>query len=226
MGLFKRKEENLEAEYQEEKYLEEDLYLYLNKYLDDEDRAEYASDTVYNLDGFVGISFHTFQMQNPCYMQDLRSRMTLLSECYDMVSRKRYARLRKNLLHMETIHRLGYGMLMRHAMEAISVDLYGLCGGTPGKETVHERLEAIKGRTVPCRRGDTSKNLYDDRKDRILREALNLTNEIAHPHVIGRDHTYEDLCRFYENQFCDVIREHIQGTKRRGIRKYLSARAG
>lgn len=154
--------------------------------------------------------FESFKARNPHYLVDLDACIKDLYSLYDIISRKRYAKLNNN----ETIFRLGFGMLMRHALEAISVDLMIRNKIEAADKTVSERLGRLEGQIIPE---------YSKETARVLYTALNLTNEIAHPYVTTDVHTYEELCKFYKERFEPVILRYMGMASKRRIRKYLAA---
>lgn len=211
MGLFKKKEPDLEKEVPG--------FVISQELLDFEDHA--VGFALENLDSLVEIPFEIFQKKHPDYQKKLQAYMEDLSKLYHMVSNEQYRKIKKDARLSVIAYDLGFGMLMRHALEAISVDIYMLGGGIPDKEMVHDRLEFLRGWIIPASRDGVKINLYDVRKDIILRKALNLTNMTAHPHVIGESTSYIELHRFYEDVFSGVVQEHIEGSGNRAIRRYL-----
>lgn len=160
--------------------------------------------------GYAGQSFESFKEQNPHYLVDLDACIKNLYSLYDNISRKRYAKLKNN----ETILRLGFGMLMRHALEAISIDLMIRNKIEATDKSVHQRLSMLEGQIVPDYSKETAK---------VLNKTLNLTNEIAHPHLTTNVSSYEQLCNFYKERFEPVLVMYIGLASKRRIRKYLSA---
>jgi hypothetical protein len=104
-------------------------------------------------------------------------------------------------------------MLMRHALEAISVDLMIRNKIEATDKTVSERLGRLEGQIIPE---------YDKETARVLYTALNLTNEIAHPYLTTDVHSYEELCKFYKERFEPVILRYMGIASKRRIRKYLA----
>ena len=171
-------------------------------YLYDADASEYT--------GYVGWDFNSFKLQNPHYLVDLDAHIINLYSLYDIIIRKRYAKLKNN----ETILRLGFGMLMRHALEAISVDLMIRNKIEVTDKTVSERLKMLDGQVIPDYNRETAKTLYI---------VLNLTNDVAHPRVTANVKSYEELRKFYYERFEPVLLHYMNTASKRRIRKDLAA---
>ena len=191
-------DEKIDVYEQWEKELEESVSDYLG-----------GADTSYYTE-YAGRSFENFKARNPYYLVDLNDCIKNLYSLYDMISRKRYSKLE----HNETIMRLGFGMLMRHALEAISVELMIRNKLDAKGKTVHQRLSILNGQIIPG---------YSKETEKILFDALALTNEVAHPHVTTNVHAYEELHNFYTGQFEAVIRYYAANSSKRRIRNYLAA---
>lgn len=166
----------------------------------------------------TGYSFEEFKKQNPSYLENLNNRIKLLYNTYDAMSRKRYAKLSENQEYNEIACRIGMGMLMRHALEVISIDVALKNGIEVGGKSVHERLSAMRGQILSG---------YSKEKEVVLFNALDLTNKIAHPHVISKEKlSYQDFHNFYRTSLKGMIDSHILHTDRRDVKKYLSVLEG
>lgn len=157
-------------------------------------------------------SFDAFKKNNPTYLEDLNNRIKHLYSIYKLICGKRFSKIAQNQEYNETACRMGFGMLLRHALEVISIDILLRCGIEVGNKTVFERLTKLNGQIISG---------YDRQKDAVLHQALDLTNEIAHPHLIGSSNSFKTLCDFYQTSFKDVMEQQILQTKRRDVKKYL-----
>ena len=162
----------------------------------------------------VGYDFHAFQANNPTYLENLRNRIDVLYKTYSALSTSRYAKLRANPALEEAANLLGFGLLMRHALEAISIDLVVRACLDVGGKSAYERLKALEGQTISG---------YAREQEKMLSRTLDKTNEIAHPHIIGQLPTYKSLVDFYNTTFRPLIDFHMALTARRDIRQYLKA---
>lgn len=194
-------------------------------YLDDYTDFQSVYDHIQNpsLIGWSdGCDFARFRIQHPNYLSDLNKHILVLYETYENLHWRRYAQIEANADALEATSRLGFGMLMRHCLETISIDLaisnriplFKDVGSDKVATTVFERLDALRGRYTP---------FYSREKERILFDALNLTNEIAHPHIIGTGHSFADILHFYRNTFRSILESQITLSQRRHIRRYLFA---
>lgn len=180
--------------------------------LDDYD----SSDNEFSLyDHSRDYSFEEFKKQNPSYLENLNNRIKLLYNTYDAMDRKRYAKLGENREQNEIACWIGMGMLMRHALEVVSIDVALKNGIEVGGKSVHERLSAMQGQVLSG---------YSKEKEVVLFKTLDLTNKIAHPHVTSKEKlSYHDFRKFYHDSFKGMIESHILHTDRRDVKKYLSA---
>lgn len=160
------------------------------------------------------VSFLAFKEVFPSYLTDLNSKIKVLYDTYHLISKKRYTKLSKYPELEETANRLGFGMLLRHALEVISIDVAMKNGIEANSKNVSERLNALKGQNIPG---------YSKDKEKLLFIMLDLTNEIAHPHVIGNALPYEEFRDMYERGFRYAIEDHIAQECKRNVKKYLTA---
>ena len=165
-------------------------------------------------DFYVSYDFPTFRTHNPTYLESLRNRIDVLYRTYSALCAARYGRLSADPVLEETANLLGFGLLMRHALEAISIDLVIRAGLDVGGKSAYERLKALEGQTISG---------YTREQEKMLFRALDKTNEIAHPHIIGRLPTYKSLSDFYIVTFRPLIDFHIALTGRKDVKQYLKA---
>ena len=153
-------------------------------------------------DGYVGgYSFLEFKQNHPTYLDRLNNHIMLLYNTYILVHGRRVNKIKKYPDCIEVASKCGFGMLMRHAMETIATSLATENGVEVGGRSVYERLTVLKGQNIPG---------YDRSKIDVLSGLLDLTNEIAHPHVLSKKSvTFENLCFFYEDFFKAVLAYHI-----------------
>lgn len=173
-----------------------------------DDYLEEFEDVSYTVNS--GLTFKDFQAKNPRYLVDLDAYIKDLYSIYDIISRKRYAKLKDN----EIVQRLGFGMLIRHGLEAISVDLMIRNKIEAVDKTVSKRLSMLDWQILPE---------YDRKTARVLFDALDLTNEIAHPCVTSEVRSYAELCKFYRERFEPVLAWYMGKASKWRIRRYLKA---
>lgn len=162
----------------------------------------------------MSYSFDMFQPQNPTYLERLKNRIDILYRTYSALHAFRQAKLEADPRLEETANLLGFGLLMRHALEAISIDLVWRAGLEAGKKTASERLKDLKGQSISGYAREQEQNLF------II---LERTNKIAHPHVIEDAPTYKSFVDLYNSTFRSLIDFHIGLTTRRNIRQYLKS---
>ena len=114
--------------------------MFMNDFLPDEEELEkvYPSGYYYEL----------FLQRHPGYLAEQRYYHEQAYNIYDCLHRKRYGRLKRHRTWEEDTCRLGFGMLMRQALEVMTADLTILNGIEPG-ESVYERLRALHEKRVP-----------------------------------------------------------------------------
>lgn len=145
--------------------------------------------------------FEEFKLNNKSYLSDLKNRMTVIYKAYSFINDKRFQKLSRDKNCYDLARKIGFGMLMRHALEAMSACIASEGGIDVGGKSVHERLTALKGQFIPN---------YDRRKEEILFRALDITNEIAHPHIISDNEiTFDQMKEFYDDSLKDLIKDHI-----------------
>ncbi len=162
----------------------------------------------------IGYSFDMFRSQNPTYLENLRYRIDILYRTYSALYGSRYSKLNADPQLEETANLLGFGLLMRHALEAISIDLVQRAGLEAQGKTANERLTSLEGQTISD---------YAYAQERTLFLILDRTNQIAHPHVIEQAPTYESFVDLYHSQFRPLIDFHIGLTRNGSVRRYLKA---
>ena len=162
----------------------------------------------------TGYSFDSFQSHNPAYLEKLRRRNDILYRTYSALHASHYAKLEADPQLEETANLLGFGLLMRHALETISIDIVRRAGLDAGGLTVNERLKAIEGQTI---------SEYTLEQTQALFFILDSTNKIAHPNVIDEPPTYKSFVDLYNFKFCSLINFHMGLTSDRTIWQYLNA---
>lgn len=161
----------------------------------------------------VGNSYDAFH--SPAYLVQLKKRTDILYRTYSALHASHYDNLEADPQLKEMANLLGFGLLMRHALEAISVDLIKRTGCDDLlKETVHKRLTAIEGKNVSG---------YSPEQEHNLFYVLDRTNKIAHPYVLKEVPTYESFVALYRSTFRPLIDFHIRLTTNRTIRRYLTS---
>lgn len=162
----------------------------------------------------TGNTFETFKNANPDYLKLLDRYIEIIYGIYNNLYFCRVSRILKDEEMTETANRLGFGTLMRHAMEMIVKDLAIRCGIDPKGKTANELLTQLE------ESGYLNHSLAELR---TLSNVRRRTNEIAHPHILRKHYTYEELTQFYQSEFRDVIMIYINGCRERTVRKYLVA---
>ncbi len=157
--------------------------------------------------------FDEFKHSNGDYLNQLYSKTKLTYETFVLTFDKKFDDIAKNTEYCELANKLGFGMLMRHALETISA--YLIHENDIALEldaTVFDRLTALNSK------GNFS---YDSNKHHILLQALDMTNDIAHPHVISKGEvTFDALVGFYQNTFKPLLESHFFSIPlKRSIRK-------
>lgn len=148
-----------------------------------------------------GYTFDNFKRDYPAYLGNLNISIERLYKTYILVHNRRFSKLEQIPECFEIANRCGFGMLMRHALETISTSIATECGVEVGGRSVFERLSALKGQNIPG---------YDEKRKAILFKLLDLTNEIAHPHVGSSQITsFDELTDFYSKEFDEVLAAHI-----------------
>ena len=170
-----------------------------------------------NYDGYFSSSdpFDLFQRQNPTYLSKLKSRVDILFRTYSALHASRYAKLEEDPQLSETANLLSFGLLMRHALETISIDLFMKAGyDKPKEKTANERLKAIEGKNIYGYTHDMEKQLF---------YILDRTNKVAHPHVIENAPAYKRFVELYRSALRPLIDYHIRQTTKISIRQYLKS---
>lgn len=185
---------------------------YLSVYESDEDDSLF-DDEYLDSTSISTCQFEAFKSVFPNYLADLNHTIKMLYDTYHLISKKRYSKLSNKPELYETARRLGFGMLLRHALEVISIDVTLQNGIDPNGKNVSERLNALKGQNIPG---------YSREKEELLFIMLEVTNEIAHPHVISGFCSYEQLDEFYQKGFRLAIEDHLARDCKRNVRKYLT----
>lgn len=148
-----------------------------------------------------GYSFEKFKTDYPKYLDSLNNYMKLIYNAYVLIHNKRFLKIKKSPQCLEIASKCGFGMLMRHAMETIVTSIATENGVEVGGRSVFERLAVLKGQNIPG---------YDNSKKAVLSKLLDLTNEIAHPHVLHTNTTtYAQLQSFYSDSFKNILETHI-----------------
>jgi len=148
-----------------------------------------------------GQSFSEFKGEHPSYLDKLNNQIKLLYNTYMLVHNRRFLKIKKHPECIEIARRCGFGMLMRHAMETIVTSLATENGVEVSGRSVFERLGVLKGQSIQG---------YDRKKLSILYDLLDLTNEIAHPHVLTSKVTdYNQLVNFYGCSSKELLEYHI-----------------
>ncbi|MBQ7039673.1 MAG: NINE protein [Clostridia bacterium] len=147
-------------------------------------------------------TFDRFKSEYPKYLDSLNNYIKLIYNTYVLVHTYRFITIKKSPEYYEIAAKCGFGMLMRHALETISTSIATENGIEVGGRSVFERLNTLKGQNIEG---------YDKDKKKILFDLLDITNDIAHPHVLSSSpSTFNDLKNFYDNSFKPVLEGHIQ----------------
>jgi len=146
-------------------------------------------------------TFERFKAENTDYLDKLKKHIRNAYNAYHLLHVNGYSKLKAIPEYYELASKLGFGMLMRHALETISTSVALENGIEVGARSVHDRLTALKGQNIPG---------FDREKRDVLFDLLDLTNEIAHPHILHKyNHSFNDLKSFYETSFKSVLQSHI-----------------
>lgn len=145
-------------------------------------------------------SFESLSAAYPKYLSTLKNHTENLFNTYLLIHDKHFVKIRKMSECYETAQRCGFGMLMRHALEAISTSLATENGIDVGGRSVFERLDALKGQELDG---------FNSEKKAVLSKLLDLTNEIAHPHVLDKHTSFSELKSFYDHSFKPVLDSYI-----------------
>ncbi len=172
------------------------------------------NDYDWDIDYSSASAFDSFKKENPSYLENLKKRISILYEAYDNLSSHRHSDVANDPEQKEIVQQLGFGLLMRHALEAISVDLARNSYIEAKGKTAYERLTAIRGQTISG---------YTAEQEKILFHTLECTNGVAHPHLIGSTLSHTELENLYRESFRPLIQFHMQLTKAKNVRNYLAA---
>lgn len=146
-------------------------------------------------------TFDDFKEDYPGYLGKLNNHIRVFYNTYILVYNKKRIKLSKKEECLDTAKRCGYGMLLRHMLETISTSIATENGIEVCGRSVFERFQALKGQNISS---------FTPEIQKALEKLLNITNDIAHPHVIGdKTISYDDLKSFYENSFKSVLESHI-----------------
>lgn len=176
---------------------------YDNKDLELEDEIDDYDeyDDVDDFDAEHIYTFDDFKEDNPAYLEKLNNHIRIFYNTYILVYNKKRIKLSKNQECLDTAKRCGYGMLLRHMLETISTSIATENGIEVCGRSVFERFQALKGQNISS---------FTPEIQKALEKLLNITNDIAHPHVIGdKIMSYDDLKYFYDNSFKSVLESHI-----------------
>lgn len=178
--------------------------------------VDYLSEDDYDsYDDFsVGYSFDTFKSQNHTYLEKLNRRTALLYRTYSALYASHYAKLKADPQLEETANLLGFGILMRHALEAISIDLVKRAGLDAGGKTVQERLKAIEGQIISG---------YTHEQEQTLFNMMGKTSKIAHPHITEELPTFNSFVDLYNSNVRSLIDFHMKLTADKNIRQFLKS---
>ncbi len=187
---------------------EVDVWLIEDDEEDDEDEFDEGDEVAP-----VDISFLAFVKENPTYLNSLNNHIKELFNSYKWLSSGRYLKIAKTPAVNALVRRIGFGMLMRHALEVVSIDLCFSNGIEIGGKSVYYRLEKLGEQVVMGMDGATKK---------ILNTALDYTNGTAHPHVIGRAPLdFDALVDFYTTSYRSVIENQMNTTDNNQVKGYL-----
>ena len=158
--------------------------------------------------------FEIFRAKNPSYSGIVKKQMSIIYKTYSLLCEKRFNKLSRNAACFEMAQKIGFGMLLRHSLEAVSVCVSSECGINFGEATVYERLSAAKGKSLYG---------YSAKKEKILFDALELTNEIAHPNVLSAENvTFKKMKYFYNTAFKKMLEDHILQTDKTKVRGFAA----
>lgn len=147
------------------------------------------------------------------YLEGLNAYISFLYNTYILVCDNKLSKINKNERTAEFTSRLAFGMLIRHAVEAITSSLATEIGIDPSDKTVDERLSALKGHIV-CG--------YDTEIERTLYRAKQLANSVAHPSINGTEHDFNELQSFYYDHFSSVMDWYIENMRALSVKKFGS----
>ena len=135
-------------------------------------------------------SFNSFAHRHNTYLEKLYTNMQVTYETFLLVFNKQYKKILEFPNCYDLACRLGYGMLMRHILETVSAYLvYESDILLSDDATVFDRLTSLFEKNAPG---------YDINTHRVLMHTLDLTNEIAHPHIISDSPTsLDEIKEFY-----------------------------
>ncbi len=146
-------------------------------------------------------TFDDFKNDYPGYLEKLNNHIRVFYNTYILVYGKKRIRLSKNEECLDVAKRCGYGMLLRHMLETISTSIATENGIEVCGRSVFERFQALKGQNISS---------FTPEIQKALEKLLNITNDIAHPHVTEtKTMSYDDLRNFYETSFKSVLESHI-----------------
>lgn len=154
-----------------------------------------------------------FSTEGLPYLEGLNAYISFIYDTYLLVCDNKLCKIAQNKRMAEFTSRLGFGMLIRHAVEAITSSLATEIGIDPSDKTVDERLSALKGHIV-CS--------YDTKIEQTLYKAKQLANSVAHPSINGTDNDFSALQRFYFDHFRSVMDWYIENMRVLSVRKFGS----
>lgn len=177
----------------------------------------YTNDDEYYFDEDIAIinskqSFENFKNQNPTYLGALNNHISHLYTVYSYLHKKNFYKIENDPELFETVRCLGFGMLMRHALEVISIDVCTKNSIDIGGKSVYERLSMLRGQILPD---------YDQHMESVLTNVLNATNTVAHPHIVSPGTSFAALENLYCTSFRAIIEKQILLTDEKRIKKYL-----
>ncbi len=156
----------------------------------------------------------TFEVGDLPYLEGLNAYISFAYDTYILVCDNKFSKIAQNRKMAEFTNKLGFGMLLRHAVEAITSSLAAEIGIDPSDKTVDERLIALKGHIV-CG--------YDTKIEQTLYRAKQLANEVAHPNLSSKPNdSFMDLMNFYHNHFREVLDWYIANMRTLSVRKFGS----
>ena len=177
----------------------------------------YTNDDEYYFDEYTLIAnskqnFENFKSQNPTYLGALNDYISHLYTVYTYLYKKNFYKIENDPALFETSRRLGFGLLMRHALEVISIDVCTKNSIDIGGKSVYERLSMLRGQILPD---------YDQHMESVLSNVLSATNTVAHPHIISPGVSFAALESLYRTSFRAIIARQILRTDKKNIKKYL-----
>lgn len=156
----------------------------------------------------------TFNVGNLPYLEGLNAYISFVYNTYMLVCDNKFSKIAADSDAAEFTSRLGFGMLIRHAVEAITSSLATEIGIDPSDKTVDERLSLLKGHIV-CG--------YDRKIEQTLYDAKQFANSVAHPNIKGSHlSSFEELYNFYDNEFRFVIDWYIDNMRALSVVKFGS----